>query len=123
MRTGEMDKLLALSVRQPWLDMIIRGVKTMEIRTWEMRERGTIALHAPRRIDFGASYLYGYSQPWLLPTGKIVALADVVEVRLLGPEFWYESLAKHRQPMPMAGGAYGILLENIRVLKRPVAYR
>ena len=117
-----MDRLLAISVRQPWLDMIIRGFKVMELRTWEMRERGTIALHAPRRIDFGAAYLYGYAQPWLLPTGKIMALADVADVMLLDRGSWCENVIAHRQPIPV-GGAYGIRLENLRILKRPLAHR
>src|SRR5688572_6405445 len=117
-----MIRLLAISIRQPWLDMIIRGFKVIELRTWEMRERGTIALHAPRRIDFGAAYLFGYAEPWLLPTGKIVALADVVDVVVLDRESWCENVMKHRQPVPV-GGAYGIKLENVRVLKTPLAHR
>jgi hypothetical protein len=117
-----MDRLSAISIRQPWLDMIVRGFKVMELRTWEMRERGTIALHAPKRIDFGAAYLYGYSQPWLLPTGKIVAVADVMDVLVLDRKSWCETLAEHRQPIP-TGGVYGIRLSNVRPLKRPIVYR
>ena len=117
-----MDRLLAISIRQPWLDMIIRGFKIIELRSWEMRERGTIALHAPKRIDFGAAYLYGYAQPWLLPTGQIIALADVVDVVSLDRVSWCEKVIEHRQPVP-AGEAYGIKLGNVRILKRPVAHR
>jgi hypothetical protein len=87
-----------------------------------MRERGTIALHAPIRIDFGAAYFYGYSQPSLLPTRKILALADVVDVQFLDREQWLEHLVEHRQPIP-DGGLYAITLTNVRLLKKPFPYR
>jgi hypothetical protein len=64
-----MNELKALSIRQPWLDMIACGAKTMDIRPWEMKHRGLLALHAPWQIDYGASYLFGYSLPWTLVRG------------------------------------------------------
>jgi hypothetical protein len=117
-----MERLLAISIRQPWLDMILRGFKTIELRSWNLRERGTIALHAPRRIDFSAAYLYGYAKPWLLPRGKVVAVADVVDVIQLDYASWYDHLKRHRQPIP-SRAAYGIKIENVKPLPRPVAHR
>lgn len=36
----------ALSIRHPWIDVILSGSKTVEIRTWATRYRGRILLHA-----------------------------------------------------------------------------
>ena len=116
-----MEPLVALSIRQPWIDMILRGVKTLEIRTWKVQRRGLIALHAPRRIDFSAAYLYGYSSPWTLARGKVVAVAEIVDVIELSDESWLTFVMQHRQPLPMAEGAYGVFLKNVRPLERPVA--
>ena len=117
------DELFALSVRQPWLDMIIRGAKTMEIRSWEVRRRGIVALHGPMRIDFGAAHFFGYKSPWLLPRGGILAVAVIMEVRPMSVESWGETLSMHRQPVPMVGGAYGVILGDVRKLAKPVPCR
>jgi hypothetical protein len=103
--------------------MIVRGVKTMDIRTWQVKRRGLVALHAPRRIDFSAAYFYGYKRPWELPRAKIVAVADINEVLTLESDSWETFLYQHRQPLPMADGAYGVVLTDVRVLKVPVACR
>jgi hypothetical protein len=36
----------ALSIRHPWVDLILAGTKTIEIRTWATRYRGPLLLHA-----------------------------------------------------------------------------
>jgi hypothetical protein len=118
-----MEPLVALSIRQPWIDMIVRGVKTMEIRNWTVKRRGLIALHAPRRIDFSAAYFYGYKQPWTLPRGKVIALAEITDVVELDNESWVDLVQRHRQPLPMVDGAYGVLLDNVKLLERPVDCR
>jgi hypothetical protein len=118
-----MEPLVALSIRQPWIDMIVRGVKTMEIRNWMVKRRGLIVLHAPRRIDFGAAYFYGYKQPWTLPRGKLIALAEITDVVELDNESWVGLVRRHRQPLPMVDGAYGVLLDNVKLLERPVDCR
>jgi len=118
-----MEPLVALSVRQPWMDMILRGVKTLEIRTWRVNRRGLIALHAPRTIEFGPAYFYGYKEPWNLPRGKIVAVAEIADVIDLNERLWTEQVLQHRQPLPMADGAYGVFLKNVRRLGQPINYR
>jgi len=101
--------------------MILRGVKTLEIRTWKVQRRGLIALHAPRRIDFSAAYLYGYRSPWTLARSKIVAVAEIADVIELNDESWLTFVTRHRQPLPMVEGAYGVFLKNVCPLERPVA--
>jgi hypothetical protein len=115
--------LFGLSIQQPWVDMITRGVKSVEIRSWEVRRRGLIALHAPWSIDFGAAYFYGYDSPWALARGKIVAVAEIAQVFPLNERTWRESLALHRQPLPLVEGSFGVVLEGVRPLGRPVACR
>jgi hypothetical protein len=116
-----MDSLDGLSVQQPWLDMILRGVKTMEIRNFAVRTRGMVALHAPWKIDFAAAYFYGYAEPWKLPRHKVMAVADVADVWELNEQSWMSTLEQHRQPLPFVGGVYGARLENVRILNRPIS--
>lgn len=41
----------ALSVRQPWAELILRGVKSVENRTWTTPWRGLLIVHAGQRWD------------------------------------------------------------------------
>ena len=47
--TGRPEPLKALSVRQPWLELILRGVKVIEYRSQSTRTRATIYLYASRQ--------------------------------------------------------------------------
>jgi activating signal cointegrator 1 len=40
----------ALTVRQPWATVLVRGVKTVEYRTWPTTYRGLLAIHAGRAL-------------------------------------------------------------------------
>jgi hypothetical protein len=40
-----------LSFRQPWLDLLISGVKRVEVRRWNTRYRGPLLLHAASQVD------------------------------------------------------------------------
>jgi hypothetical protein len=45
---------IALSVRQPWAELLVRGIKKVEVRTWKCpREKieKRIAIHAGKQID------------------------------------------------------------------------
>jgi hypothetical protein len=119
-----MIELRGLSLHQPWVDLIVRRIKTMELRQWELKWRGTIALHATAgSIDMSTSHLFGYSDPWLLPRGKIVGLATVYDVLLLDERNFVEYFSEHRQVLPTNGPVFGIQLRDIRVLKNPIPYR
>ena len=93
----------------------------MEIRSFDVRARGLVALHAPWKIDFAAAYFYGYKEPWQLPRHRVVALAEITDVLDLDEQTWMSTLEQHRQPLPFSGGMYGARLENVRILERPIA--
>jgi hypothetical protein len=40
-----MDRIPALSVRQPWAELIVTGKKTIEIRSWSTDYRGLLWIH------------------------------------------------------------------------------
>ena len=41
----------ALSIRQPWADLILSGLKDVENRTWKTSYRGILAIHASKTFD------------------------------------------------------------------------
>lgn len=59
----------ALSVRQPWADLIARGLKNIEIRSWATSHRGPLLICASAKK-------YGD-----LPVGVAICVVDMVNVR------------------------------------------
>jgi hypothetical protein len=41
----------ALSIKQPWAALVVRGLKTIEVRRWPTARRGRILIHAARVPD------------------------------------------------------------------------
>ncbi|HQQ91669.1 MAG TPA: ASCH domain-containing protein [Kiritimatiellia bacterium] len=58
----------ALSVKQPWANMIASGVKTIETRKWSTDYRGTLLIVSSR-------------SPRIEPAGCAVAVAKLVDCR------------------------------------------
>jgi hypothetical protein len=44
------DDLIALGIRQPWAELILRGIKTIEVRTLGTQLRGPIYLYTGKRL-------------------------------------------------------------------------
>lgn len=68
----------ALSVRQPWAELIMAGRKRFELRTWETSHRGPLTIHAGLRIDLDAGRAAGLASSGL-PVGTFVGVVEVVE--------------------------------------------
>jgi hypothetical protein len=41
---------IALGIRQPWVELILRGIKTLEVRSFDTPKRGTIYLYASKTL-------------------------------------------------------------------------
>lgn len=77
---------LGLSLQQPWAELILRGVKTMEIRSLPVVPGKTIYLYAGKRCasqsfarDAVAQHQLDLNQ---LTTGMVVGTVDIVDCRL-----------------------------------------
>lgn len=103
------DTLRALSVRQPWAELIVRGDKNLEYRSWRLREMGPLLIHASRTHDPENFELAGM-KPDGLPFGALVGVVDVVGcVEVEGePGLYAFELAHPRRfavPIPYRGAA------------------
>jgi hypothetical protein len=41
----------AISIKQPWATLLVRGVKRVEVRAWPTARRGAVLIHAARVPD------------------------------------------------------------------------
>lgn len=67
-----------LSVSQPFAELIISGVKSIDLRGWSTRYRGDILIHAPQKIMKDECQRFGMNNP---VTGAIVGRVSLVGVK------------------------------------------
>jgi hypothetical protein len=133
-----------LTIQQPWIDLILRGTKTMEVRVWDITERasksfheeqgkdrapgwhiselGPVLLHAGLRIDWRAAALFGYAEPWKLARGMIIGQAEFIGVAKLDRDAWYRSVDQHLVMHPPRRRLWGGSLDKVRILPRPLRF-
>src|SRR5438105_13649736 len=104
--------VVALSVRQPWAQLIALGAKRYETRSWSTQYRGLIAIHAGRRwtdderakarlaLVTRALRAGGMTNPEHLPRGAIIATAQLVAVHCT------ESIVSHIDERERSFGSY-----------------
>lgn len=74
---------LALGIRQPWAELILRGAKTVEVRSVDTRVRGPIYVYASKKLAGHpaadrAAENHGIEVD-TLPRGVIVGSVELVE--------------------------------------------
>lgn len=81
--------MIALGVRQPWAELILRGVKTIEVRTVNTRQRGTIYLYASKCLAKHPAVDAAVREHALdlesLPRGVIVGTVELVGTGICRP--------------------------------------
>jgi hypothetical protein len=94
--------VMALSIRQPWAELILAGTKDIENRVWRSAFRGRLLIHTSSNVDEKA--MLGLRlDPGALPRGGIVGEVEVVDCVTDHPSPWFH-------------GPYGLVLRNPRRL-------
>lgn len=125
----------ALSVIQPWADLIGWGAKSLETRSWQTNWRGPIAIHASSRVldlslaGFGPLLREAVDRN-LWPTrpdrrGSIVAVAVVRQVWRTDMlrERCADLIRKESHLGDFSPGRYAWALVDVLQLERPVPCR
>jgi hypothetical protein len=107
----------ALSLKQPWAELVVNGRKTIETRTWNTPYRGKFLVHASLEPDWKAMEYFGYKE---LPTGCIVGEAELVDVKAYPTKEAFAQDAKHHEVhfFEWHKKRYGFLLKNVK--RRPL---
>jgi len=108
----------ALSIKQPWAELILQGKKKIEIRKWDTKFRGRFLIHASKVPDEAAMKEFGFSD---LPLGCIVGEAELADVIHYNndEEFANDKNLHFASP---GWGNYGFVLKNVKRIK-PVKAR
>jgi hypothetical protein len=98
----------AISIRQPWVDLILAGEKDIENRSRRTRHRGPLLVHAGKRLDMSAREeleALGFLLPDDPMTGGIVGVVDIVDVVEDHPSRWamaghFHWVLENPRPLP-----------------------
>jgi hypothetical protein len=106
----------ALSLKQPWAELVVSGRKTVELRNWNTEFRGEFLVHASKVPDQKAMEHLGFKD---LPTGCIVGKATLVDVKLYTDKKEFEAdFNKHfATPGWYDETAKGFILKNAERVK------
>ncbi len=88
--TPELPNHIAFGIQQPWAELILRGIKTIEIRRLPVRPGGPIYLYASKQPS-KAAYATAAAEKFgleieNLPRGVLVGTIEVAQCRPTTPE-------------------------------------
>lgn len=108
----------ALSLKQPWAELILLGKKTIETRKWNTFFRGAFLIHASKTVDKKACSEFNID-PKGLVTGAIVGKARLVSVKKYSSKKDFEKdKDKHLAGEFYANPVYGFLLRDVKRVKQ-----
>jgi hypothetical protein len=99
----------AISIRQPWAELILRGRKSVELRSWSPDYRGTLWLHTGLKGDVALEEKFQLSN---LFKGGYVGTLVLSAVVPMSPERWELWRNKHLSIGEYQPGAYGWVLSS-----------
>lgn len=103
----------ALSLKQPFAELVISGKKTIELRKWNTKYRGEFLVHASKQPDKEAMKKIGYTE---LPLGAIIGRAEIISVKKYENEAEFEE-DKDKHLTTKGNGKYGFILRNAKRTK------
>lgn len=92
--TAETCVRFALSIRQPWTELILQGRKTIEVRSWATAYRGELWLHAGVQPDADALARFGFTLNGL-SRGAIVGKCELHDCIAFTDETWEAWRPRH----------------------------
>ena len=112
----------AISIRQPWAELIVSGRRRMEIRKWNAKHRGPFLIHSPLEVDEEACLRFKIPNA---ATGTIIGLSELITAKQLSEERWafLRSLHLETGPRPYGDNTFGWFLGESRRFPEPILYR
>jgi hypothetical protein len=107
----------ALSVRQPWAELILLGRKTVELRKWTTRYRGWIWLHTGRSPVAAAQDHFSLPNLFL---GGFVGAFQLRDIVSLDHERWEHWRSLHMDPGTLQPELFGWMINGFARLVTPV---
>lgn len=112
----------ALSIHQPWAELILQGRKSIELRTWRTNYRGRFAIHAGQTVEEEACIAYGLD-PARVVRGALVGTVQLADILRLDEAAWAVLRDQHLSLRDFPGPMFGWRLADPQRLPRPIPLR
>ncbi len=112
----------AISIRQPWAELIVSGRRKMEIRKWNTQYRGPLLIHAGLEVDVEACARCGIMAGVV---GAIIGMTDLITTKQLSEERWKRLRSLHMEigPRPYGENTFAWFMANQRRFPTPIPYK
>ena len=100
----------ALSLKQPYAELVVSGRKKIELRKWNTKYRGDFLIHASKIPDEKAMKKFGFRN---LPLGMIIGKAKLIEVKKYKNNIELKT-DRDRHLASESFGYYGFVLNNVK---------
>jgi hypothetical protein len=112
----------AISIHQPWADLIVDGKRRLEIRKWTTRHRGILLIHATLTVDWPEC---GRLDVVPSAKGAIIGLAKLVSIHKLTEQEWDTLRSLHLEvgARPYGDNTFGWFLKSAFRFKQAVPFR
>lgn len=116
----------AISLRQPWADLVMQGKKTLELRSWTVSYRGPLAIHASQTVSEAACQAFGI-RPDQVTSGAILGTVELVSILELDEREYQARKNEHLagdffKPDPEHSTLYGWQVTNPQPLPQPAPF-
>ena len=103
----------ALTLKQPWAELILQKKKKIELRKWNTNFRGEFFIHSSKIPDAKNMKKFGFEN---LPNGFVVGKANLLEVKKYenDKDFMRD---KYLNLATKDFGRYGFVLKNVKRVK------
>lgn len=118
--TPDCGSMKCLSLKQPFAELLISGRKTVELRTWNTKYRGSFLVHASGNTDKDACKLFN------MDAGSLIRHAVVGKATLVGVKEYKstsefaQDRSKHLAPDKYISSKYGFILKDAVRFKTPI---
>ncbi len=108
----------ALSIQQPWAELILRGLKSIELRTWTTDYRGKLWIHTGQKANPDLDRQFQLSG---LFRGGYVGVATLEHIHPLDSDKWARWQRQHLDEGAYQQGFHGWILSNPIRFEDPVS--
>jgi len=112
-----------LSIRQPWIELILSGRKTIEVRSWPTKYRGELWLHAGKKVDTNAFARFNLSVE-NISLGAILGKCELIDCQEFNDLTWVHWRTRHLNDGAFRNRSFAWFLSNpVRVIPQPMKGR
>ncbi|MFA4952891.1 MAG: GNAT family N-acetyltransferase [Candidatus Pacearchaeota archaeon] len=104
----------ALSIKQPWAELILQEKKRIELRKWNTKFRGKFFIHSSKIPDVDAMKKFGFND---LPCGFILGKAEIIDVKNYKDNKYEFEKDKNLHLATSDWGNFGFILKNVERIK------